>query len=80
MQLSIQQICHWLVRGNSCVIFEAGVLFPFGAISCDSLLDQSGLKIGCEIMFQNSSCANFIKVLCSINSLLQLKYLLMSLN
>lgn len=60
--------------------FEAGVLVLFGAILCDILLDQLGLKIGYEIMFQNSSCSNFIKVLCSINSLLKLKYLLKSLN
>lgn len=56
-----------LLRENSCVIFEARVLVVlFGTISCDIILDQSGLKTGCKTMFQISSCSNLIKVLCSI--------------
>lgn len=42
-----------LLRQNSCVIFEAGVLILlFGVISCDILLDQSGLKTVCEIYYK----------------------------
>lgn len=84
LQLPMQKICHWFgsmnkrrVRENSCITSEAKVLILYsGAISCDIPLYQSGLKIACEIIFQHSSCSNFIKVLCSINSLLKHKYFL----
>lgn len=68
-----------ILRENSCIAFEAKVLIlHFGAISCDMPLYQSGLKIASEIIFQNSSCSNFIKVLCSIDSLLKLEFFLKS--
>lgn len=80
MQLPMQKICHWtILRENSCINLEAIVLIlHFSAISYDILLYQLRLKIACEIIFQNSSFSNFIKVHCSINSLLKLKYLLKS--